>query len=88
MKNLSKHAVILDNLSSPYIHQAIIILKSDPPEKHEKIIEEAEQIVASYFNSELPPANHTEKQKNSGLKAAVAILSTALILTLFLPFFR
>ena len=87
MKNLSKHAVILDNFSSPYIHQAIIILKNAPISQHDKIIAEAEQIVASYFNNQTP-FELCNKQKNTSLKTAVFILSAALLLSLSLLFLR
>ncbi len=48
MKN-TKQAVILDNFSSPYIHQAIIILKDYNPALEDKVIEDAERIVSAYL---------------------------------------
>lgn len=50
MKNNTKQAVILDNFSSPYIYQAILILKDCNPALEDKIIADAEQIVSSYLN--------------------------------------
>ena len=79
--------VILDNISSEYIHQAIIILKSYQPEKHEKIIEEAEKIVSSYFDRDYcknDTSNHT-KSVNL-LKSAVGILSFCLCVSLYFAF--
>lgn len=87
MKNLSKQALILNNLSSPYIHQAIIILKNNPDAKQEKIIAEAERIVSSYFNNEPPKLNSSE-HKNKSLKMAVIILAAALISTLIFICFK
>ncbi len=50
MKNTTKQVVILDNFQSPYIHQAILILKEYNPELEGKIIEEAEKIVSGYLH--------------------------------------
>lgn len=50
MKNTAKQAVILENLSSPYVQQAIIILKEYNPIFEDKIIEDAEKIVSAYLN--------------------------------------
>ena len=88
MKNLSKQVVILDNISSPYIHQAIIILKSYPPEQHQKIIEEAEKIVASYFeNKSGPEKKYTDNKTNNILKYTVGLLSIAVSCLTFYAFF-
>ena len=83
MKNLSKQVVILDNISSPYIHQAIIILKNYAPQHHEKIIAEAEKVVSEYFNKNSPQntINNIGRKSNLGLKCAVAFLSIALVIS-------
>ena len=86
MKNLSKNAVVLDNLSSPYIHQAIIILKDNTLASNEKIILEAEQIVSTYFNRLSPNQIYPEIKKNTALKVAVIILSMAFGISLFMQF--
>ena len=88
MKNLSKQVVILDNLSSPYIYQAIIILKNYPEGQHEKIVSEAEKIVASYFDKNIPGEIPKKTKSETGLKFAVAFLSTALLLSILLPILR
>lgn len=88
MKNLSKQVVILDNISSPYIHQAIIILKNYTPQHHEKIVAEAEKVVSDYFsNKSLQNASYNIGRKNNfGLKCAVVLLSVALIISTFVDF--
>ncbi len=88
MKNLTKQAVILDNLSSPYICQAILILKGQPEGNQKKIIAEAEQIVAAYFNKSTYVPAEVQKQKNTGLKAAVITLCAALGASLFMLIFK
>lgn len=85
MKNLSKQVVILDNLSSPYIHQAIIILKDHAKGYNEKIITEAEKIVSSYFNREpILYKNSDLSKKIFLLKCTVIILSISLIASICL----
>ena len=49
MKNLTKQAIILENFSSPYIHQAILILKDYNPALENKVIEDAERVVSEYL---------------------------------------
>ena len=50
MRNNTKQVMILDNFSSPYIHQAILILKDYNPALEDKVIEEAERVVSEYLN--------------------------------------
>ena len=88
MKDLSKHVVILDNIPSPYIYQAIIILKKYPPDRHEKIIEEAEKIVSSYFENNSIGKYCDKKEQNLGLKSAVVILSLSLIASIAFSLLR
>ena len=49
MKNKTKKVVILENLSSPYVHQAIIVLKDFSPINENKAISDAERIVNDYL---------------------------------------
>lgn len=49
MKNKEKRVIILDKLSSPFVAQAIIILKEGAECAEEGIIAEAERIVEGYF---------------------------------------
>lgn len=49
MNNSAKKAVILKNLSSPYIYQAIIILNDNGVLNESKALKEAEKIVSDYI---------------------------------------
>lgn len=49
MKELTKKVVILNNFTSPYISQAIIVLKDYNPKLEGKAIEDAEIIVSRYI---------------------------------------
>ena len=48
--NNTKQVVILDNFSSPYICQAILILKDNAFAPEERVIEDAEKIVSEFLN--------------------------------------
>lgn len=50
MKELTKKVVILNNFSSPYVSQAIIVLKDYNPHLEGKAIEDAEMIVSRYID--------------------------------------
>ncbi len=52
MKNTAKKAVVLNNFSSPYISEAIIILKDYRPELEGKVISDAEKIVSAYIEKQ------------------------------------
>lgn len=64
MKNKEKRVIILDNLTSEFIAQAIIILKEDVIYKPQDIVAEAERIVSGYFPKE---------QKKSPKKGSVLL---------------
>ena len=49
MNNPTKKAVILKNLSSPYIYQAIIILNETGALNESKALADAEKIVSDYI---------------------------------------
>ncbi len=49
MKELTKKVVILNNFTSPYVSQAIIVLKDYNPKLEGKALEDAELIVSRYI---------------------------------------
>lgn len=49
MKNFTRKVVILENLTSPYIHQAIIVLNDYNPANEAKVIKDAEKVVSQYL---------------------------------------
>ena len=73
MKNKEKKVIILKNLSSPFISQAIIILKDNTP-AGSNIIEEAEKLVSGYFpeNQQKNPPKSNRKLIFGGISATIA----------------
>lgn len=51
MKDLTKKVVILENLASPYVHQAIIVMRDYDPKLETKAVIEAERIVSAYLDN-------------------------------------
>ncbi len=51
MKDLTKKVVILENLASPYVHQAIIVMRDFNPKLETKAVVEAERIVNAYLDN-------------------------------------
>lgn len=51
MKDLTKKVVILENLASPYVHQAIIVMRDYNPRLESKAVLEAERIVNAYLDN-------------------------------------
>lgn len=49
MKELTKKVIILNNFSSPYVSQAIVVLKDYNPKLENKAIADAEAIVGRYI---------------------------------------
>ena len=79
MKNTAKKAVVLNNFSSPYISEAIIILKDYRPELEGKVISDAEKIVSAYIEKQ--ERNKEEAQfAASGQSKAVRVIITVLII--------
>lgn len=54
MKDITKKVVILNNFSSPYISEAIIVLREYDRKLEGKIIDDAEKIVADYISKNTP----------------------------------
>lgn len=51
MKDMLKKVVILENISSPYVHQAIIVMRDYNPKLESKAVIEAERIVNAYLDN-------------------------------------
>ena len=51
MKDLTKKVVILENLASPYVHQALIVMRDYNPKLESKAVVEAERIVNAYLDN-------------------------------------
>lgn len=80
MKNKEKKVIILDNLASPFISQAIIILKEGAEYDNDNIIKEAEKIVAGYFpNSKKNPPKKNRQFLFGGIFAALIVVAAVLI---------
>ncbi len=91
MKNTAKKAVILNNFSSPYISEAIIILRDYRPELEGKIITDAEKIVSAYiekqernrekeqFAIQTRGVSGTPYYKKHGQRKAIRVIITLLI---------
>lgn len=52
MKNSTKKAVILNNFSSPYIYQTIVILNENGILNESRALRDAEKIVSDYLKSQ------------------------------------
>lgn len=75
MKKTQKKAFILNECKSPYISQAIFILKDGINPDHTGVLADAERIVAAYM-SDCAPKNHIAKKSPS---SAVVSLCTAIV---------
>ncbi|MBQ7572627.1 MAG: hypothetical protein IJT23_00010 [Clostridia bacterium] len=77
MRENTKKVMILNNFTSPYISEAIIILKEYSPEFDTHVIHEAERIVNEYLNkrSGQPIADRPKKRfvKLIIISAAIAL---------------
>ncbi len=68
MKDLTKKVVILNNFSSPYISEAIIVLKDYNPKLEGHIISEAEKIVSDYINNNTVKIAKKERSYDTTVK--------------------
>lgn len=51
MKDVMKKVVILENLASPYVYQAIIVMRDYNPRLESRAVVEAERIVSAYLDN-------------------------------------
>lgn len=67
MKDKTKKVVILNNFSSPYISEAIIVLKDYNPQLESKVIADAEKIVSDYIKKSGQASLAPARSKKSGV---------------------
>ena len=90
MNRTTQKVVIIDNIASPYIDRAIIILRDHSPAIQTKVIADAEKIVHDYLekikkdDSDItiynrPPKHSPNKRKASKLKHIGICAITALV---------
>lgn len=81
MKELTKKVVILNNFTSPYISQAIIVLKDYNPKLENKAISDAEKIVSRYIEKieKNGQSCRTARKKGKYFKIAAAVITAAVI---------
>lgn len=89
MKKIPRKVVILENLTSPYIHQAIIVLNDYKPSQETKVIMDAERVVNDYLKTHSFSPDKTKvyakKKKNKsgrwlGWMGVIAATVVALII--------
>ncbi len=84
MKNKEKKVIILDKLSSPFVAQAIIILKEGAEAEEESIIKEAEKIVEGYFpRIRKNPSPKKHRFLSEGIFLLSGIILTVILMRLF-----
>ena len=87
MKDILKKVVILDNLSSPYVHQAIIVMRDYNPKLETKAVIEAERIVNAYLdNMKLKSGQTVKKPVRHKHTVLWWILSAIVLLSIYLIF--
>lgn len=78
MRDITKKVVILDKLSSPYVREAIIVLKDCAVPSEKSVIAEAERIVNNYFEKNNGRTLSSDRGKNKILKLCLAVCLTAI----------
>lgn len=81
MKELTKKVVILNNFSSPYVSEAIVVLKDYNPKLEGKAIADAEMIVSRYIEriERNGQSLRTARKKSKLTKFIIGFIITALI---------
>lgn len=84
MKNTTRKVVILKNVNSEIIEQAILILKDSAPDGDSRVIREAEKIVEKYMDKK-PQKIREEKRPKITLivSLGVTFLSLSLLAIAF-----
>lgn len=83
MKDSMKKVVILDNLSSPYVHQAIIVMRDYNPKLESHAVIEAERIVNAYLdNMKLNIGSSRKHKSRKNIKKYIFFSACALAVIL------
>ena len=85
MKNTTRRVLILKNVNSELIEQAILILKDSAPDGDSKVVREAEKIVEKYMDKKTQ--NQREEKKPASallLSLGVAFVGLGVIIIAFL----
>lgn len=78
MKNTTHRVVILNNVKSEIISQAILILKNSDSVCESAVLEEAERVVEKYMQNSLPDTKKTEGGVIVSFIAAAAVIFAGL----------
>lgn len=79
MRDITKKVVILENLSSPYVREAIIVLKDRTLPSEKSVMEEAERIVNNYLERKNGRTVRSDRVKNKILKLSLVICIITII---------
>lgn len=74
MKDITKKVVILNNFVSPYVSEAIIILRDYDPRLETKAIADAEKIVSDYIEKLNAKTAKPKRRKKSKLFKIITFL--------------
>lgn len=77
MRDITKKVVILNNFVSPYVSEAIIILRDYDPRLEAKAIADAEKIVSDYIEKINKQTVKPSARKKSKLVKCMIILAAA-----------
>lgn len=80
MKDTTKKVVILNNFVSPYVSEAIIILRDYDPRLEGKAIADAEKIVSDYIEKINRQTLKTSARKKSKAVKILACIAIAAII--------
>lgn len=81
MKELTKKVVILNNFSSPYVSEAIVVLKDHNPKLEGRAIADAELIVERYIErmEKNGQSTRTARKKGKFIRFLVGFVIAALV---------
>ena len=85
MKNTTHRVVILKNVNSALIEQAILILKDGAEGNETGVMAEAEKVVEKYMNT-LPPINYTVSKRKAKIWIVPAVVSAVVSLFAFIKY--